>query len=945
MKDRRLGRQRRTFVVSPRSCSYLYLYIVVHLITCIYFHYSLETATTITTHASFSPRDENSKRQKKTTGVGGGKGHSYSIRNEDHQQLTLQGSESKEAPWKFPPPPSKWLEDVSSSVFCGTWKCAFNSKMSQARNINDLDQIQYGYLLSQGPSFLELRLGIERALELSKMYGIKHFQLGQPRKFNVTAEKIAEMGLNNNAKLIKGEHLDYWTEGKETQIFVQPIQLASERSILFGCSEKLHQHAKGKLIGLTHNREHFASFELKTFEAQVRLDVNATWGMLSSDEGACLWHDFQVFVNIDTGSIHHLDFDRCRRKGRRPRKKVKNCMHFLEDFLSSAYKQNGGKNALFDRFVPESSTTKRPEDSGKNEKSEKEKEELSKNKGTTWTSSQVERPMEAPRHFPPPSSEWLDDVASSVFCGTWKCAFHSKISQEHNSNHSNQIKLGYLLSQGPSFLELKLGAVRARELAERYAIKHFQLGHPRKFNITAKQIAEMGLNNNTKLVKGTSLDYQTAEKEPQIFVQPIQLAPKRSIVFGCNKRIEHHAKRKLIELTRNQQHLAAFEIKAFETQVKFDMNATRKMLSSDEGACLRYDFQVFFNPDTGSIHQLDFDRCMKTGTQSKEKDENCINIFQDFLNSAYKARGGIDALFDTTTLAKKTENAGQREAAENKKKETDQKKEKTWLSQHVGQQGEGLWAFPPPPSDWLEDVSSSVFCGAVKCAFHSKMSQARSISGLDQIQYGYLLSQGESFQKLELGAERAWELAEKYAIKHFLLGLPQTFSVTAKQITEMGLNNNVKLVEGERLEYQIEEKDPQIFVQPIQLAPESTILFGCGPKKGQHATKKLMELTYHQKNLTVLELNSFETNVQFDMNATRRMLSSAEGACLWYDFHVFFNPDTGNIHHLHLDRCRRKSLKDWKKIAKMEYNINCMKRLEQFLNSSYKLRGGVNVLW
>ena len=215
MKDRRLGRQRRTFVVSPRSCSYLYLYIVVHLITCIYFHYSLETATTITTHASFSPRDENSKRQKKTTGVGGGKGHSYSIRNEDHQQLTLQGSESKEAPWKFPPPPSKWLEDVSSSVFCGTAKCAFNSKMSQTRNINDLDQIQYGYLVSQRPSFLELSLGAVRAKELAERYAIKHFLLGDPRKFNITAELIAEMGLNNNPKNLKGASLDYQTAKKK----------------------------------------------------------------------------------------------------------------------------------------------------------------------------------------------------------------------------------------------------------------------------------------------------------------------------------------------------------------------------------------------------------------------------------------------------------------------------------------------------------------------------------------------------------------------------------------------------------------------------------------------------------------------------------------------------------------------------------------------------------
>ena len=107
-----------------------------------------------------------------------------------------------------------------------------------------------------------------------------------------------------------------------------------------------------------------------------------------------------------------------------------------------------------------------------------------------------------------------------------------------------------------------------------------------------------------------------------------------------------------------------------------------------------------------------------------------------------------------------------------------------------------------------------------------------------------------------------------------------------------------------------------------------------------------MELTFQRKNLTVLELKAFETNVRFDMNATRRMLSSAEGACLGHDFQVFFNPDTGSIYQLDFDRCSRRLLKGWTKFAaNMEYNMNCMKRLEQFLSSLHKLRGGVNVLW
>jgi len=371
----------------------------------------------------------------------------------------------------------------------------------------------------------------------------------------------------------------------------------------------------------------------------------------------------------------------------------------------------------------------------------------------------------------------------------------------------------------------------------------------------------------------------------------------------------------------------------------------------------------------------------------------------EFLNLAYRRRGGQKALFDTT-LPWSNAPAGSKNESKSEEKEKKKKKKKKQtidasgskvasrqkeansshqqlstdaaiaqkdikitdkasdsnqnqdMSADASRAGEDLWAFPPPPSKWLGDVSSSLFCGIAKCAFRSKMSQARNSRDPDQTQYGYLVSQARrevpyrpatpSFEKQRRSAERARELSEKYVIKHFLLGELLKFNITDEQIAEMNLNNNT-IMDGHigrwtvdlDLEYRTEKEDPHILVQPIQLAPKSSMVFGCHKDRIRDVTEKLRGANL--KHLTALELKAFEAQVRFDLNATQRMLSSAEGDCLWKDFQIFFNPDTGSIHHLDFDRC-------YTKIKKVD-SAKCMTRLVEFLNLAYRRRGGQKALF
>jgi len=286
------------------------------------------------------------------------------------------------------------------------------------------------------------------------------------------------------------------------------------------------------------------------------------------------------------------------------------------------------------------------------------------------------------------------------------------------------------------------------------------------------------------------------------------------------------------------------------------------------------------------------------------------------------------------------------------RKETDAVSQNRDMRADASRAGGGPWTFPPPPSKWLGDVSSSLFCGIAKCAFRSKMSQARNGSDPDQTQYGYLVSQARrevayrpatpSFEKQRRSAERARELSEKYVIKHFLLGELLKFNITDEQIAEMNLNNNT-IMDGHigrwtvdlDLEYRTEKEDPHILVQPIQLAPKSSMVFGCHKDRIRDVTEKLRGANL--KHLTALELKAFEAQVRCDLNATQRMLSSAEGDCLWKDFQIFFNPDTGSIHHLDFDRC-------YTKIKKVD-SAKCMTRLVEFLNLAYRRRGGQKALF
>jgi len=248
----------------------------------------------------------------------------------------------------FPPPPSRWIKDISSPMFCGSYKCAFGSNMNRGRN-----RTQFGYLLAQQKEFKRSAHQTRHVQMLHELHGISHFMQGQPQLFNVTATQMAAM----DVKGLKRSFFKYkptTIKEKDGPLIVQPIQLAPENSILFGCMENKNAHAWEELRELAKRQQRLTSVELQAFEERASFDLNATQSALHSAEGACLYTDFQVFVDPDAGSIHHVDFDFCPGKGyplKQQNMSKADCLRNLRDFLVAAHKQRGGTSDTL-RTVP-----------------------------------------------------------------------------------------------------------------------------------------------------------------------------------------------------------------------------------------------------------------------------------------------------------------------------------------------------------------------------------------------------------------------------------------------------------------------------------------------------------------------------------------------------------------------------------------------------------------
>ena len=241
--------------------------------------------------------------------------HNSSSQNE-HNETTSRGSLGS-APVSvstiFRLPSSEWLEDIDTETLlgCGAYKCAFPSRTTSRGNdssssgSNDPYRLRYGYLVTNKFGLEKLERAFALAQELSETFAVKHTMLANPLAFG---------------------------EGEANKsFFVQPIKLYSKQSFIFKCNSNL-RHNYEPLEWAKKLQLHSALVDPIVFQERLQLDHNRTTEMMMySNHSQCLAQDFQLVIDSITGSIFHIDIDRCFQKIRKSFKiKPKNVMNITD---------------------------------------------------------------------------------------------------------------------------------------------------------------------------------------------------------------------------------------------------------------------------------------------------------------------------------------------------------------------------------------------------------------------------------------------------------------------------------------------------------------------------------------------------------------------------------------------------------------------------------------
>jgi hypothetical protein len=264
--------------------------------------------------------------------------------------------------------------------------------------------------------------------------------------------------------------------------------------------------------------------------------------------------------------------------------------------------------------------------------------------------------------FPVLPSEWVEDISSLISCGGYKCVFSSNASEQIDSNgnsnssaSSGQTRYGYTISQqshrNQSFNDLVKATDLAQQLSDTFHIRHLLAGQPRKFNITEEQIYRKGLHkmvkhtDQSRRVRFVPTDSSDLDNT-QLIVQPIQLAPTNALVFGCALKKKRFAKKALenylanANANANATGMQASRLK-FAERMLTDLDASRKMVNSTMGSCMKYDFQILIDPKAGSLYHFDIDRCFAKNFPEGDKGwgwDKCFKSVHRYLNSLIDSR-------------------------------------------------------------------------------------------------------------------------------------------------------------------------------------------------------------------------------------------------------------------------------------------------------------------
>ena len=254
-------------------------------------------------------------------------------------------------------PSSEWIDDIDmdATLGCGGFKCAFPSRTtkrgdddanrsSSSNNRPDPDRGRYGYLVSGSKLFHKqdyktAERTFALAQNLSVQFSVKHTLAANP------------IQLSSNS----------------SNFVVQPIKLYSEGSYLFKCNK--HLHFKTKTWDTLQVQS--ALVDPILFQERLRYDYKKTMRMMMSNSthSKCLEKDFQLAIEPITGSILHIDLDRCWGP-KRKKMDVTDCMQTLESVIERLIAR---KNYLYYNSTTTTITRTRTKNRNQNKKKPKKK--------------------------------------------------------------------------------------------------------------------------------------------------------------------------------------------------------------------------------------------------------------------------------------------------------------------------------------------------------------------------------------------------------------------------------------------------------------------------------------------------------------------------------------------------------------------------------------------
>ena len=233
----------------------------------------------------------------------------------DGAPAAATGNHNSSTSTTFRLPSSEWIDDIDTDTVlgCGGFKCAFLSRTtkrgdvdnnrSSSSNSPDPDRGRYGYLVAGSGHYKNAERTFALAQKLSVQFSVKHTLAANPIQLSSSSHNFV----------------------------VQPIKLYSEGSYLFKC--------KQKYLGRKPLRVHSALVDPILFQERLRYDYKKTMRMMTSNSthSKCLAQDFQLVIDAITGSILHIDLDRCWQEFglnlKRHTIDVADCMQTLESII------------------------------------------------------------------------------------------------------------------------------------------------------------------------------------------------------------------------------------------------------------------------------------------------------------------------------------------------------------------------------------------------------------------------------------------------------------------------------------------------------------------------------------------------------------------------------------------------------------------------------------